>query len=358
MIGSTVNPALGRIDYSPITQGAQSAAQSIQAGGQAYGQMFSNLGNVGAQIFGSLAKQKKEEEQYKSIISSTKAFVKNVDSLKDISPEVKDWVKKTTQTIDDPKLSSMERANIAQALNPMLNSVIGGAMSQSMADEARRKQGERVVSALRQNQTAGVAEQLRTPGMTFEKLNVSAKASPQQTLSLLVQQGLPVSEALSIIKNTDELDRKMTEAQIGLIEAQTEAQKAPKSVSLTDTDKELNDRIAAEESRIGRPVTAAERVQLRDAMKTPTPLLRAGMERDLVLTDPESGKNKTIPAYWDGNEWREKNSGARVYQKTPSIMGGGPLEINPAMFGRPPASGSEAGVRDFKDLFNPKPTKK
>jgi len=44
MIGSSVNPALGRIDYSPITQGAQSAAQSIQAGGQAYGQMFANLG--------------------------------------------------------------------------------------------------------------------------------------------------------------------------------------------------------------------------------------------------------------------------------------------------------------------------
>lgn len=44
MIGSSVNPALGRIDYSPITRGAESAAQSIQAGGQAYGQMFSNLG--------------------------------------------------------------------------------------------------------------------------------------------------------------------------------------------------------------------------------------------------------------------------------------------------------------------------
>lgn len=357
MIGSSVNPALGRIDYSPVTQGAQSAAQSIQAGGQAYGQMFSNLGNVGAQIFGSLAKQKKEEEQYKSIISSTKAFVKNVDSLKDISPEVKDWVKKTTQTIDDPKLSSMERANIAQALNPMLNSVIGGAMSQSMADEARRKQGERVVSALRQNQTAGVAEQLRTPGMTFEKLNVSAKASPQQTLSLLVQQGLPVSEALSIIKNTDELDRKMTEAQIRLIEAQTEAQKAPKSVSLTDTDKELNDRIAAEESRMGRPVTAAERVQLRDAMKAPTPALRPGVKKDLILKDPETEQNKTVPAVWDGNEWRDEVSGAPVYLSPPGMFGGGGKIPNPAIFGRASTIDFGADVRDFNDLLKPKPKK-
>jgi len=44
MIGSSVNPALGRIDYSPITRGAESAAQSIQAGGQAYGNAFTNIG--------------------------------------------------------------------------------------------------------------------------------------------------------------------------------------------------------------------------------------------------------------------------------------------------------------------------
>jgi hemoglobin-like flavoprotein len=357
MIGSSVNPALGRIDYSPITQGAQSAAQSIQAGGQAYGQMFSNLGNVGAQIFGSLAKQKKEEEQYKSIISSTKAFVKNVDSLKDISPEVKDWVKKTTQTIDDPKLSSMEKANIAQALNPMLNSVIGGAMSQSMADEARRKQSERVVTALRQNQNAGITEQLNTPGMTFEKLNVAAKASPQQTLSLLVQQGVPVSEAISIIKNTDELDRKMTEAQIGLIEAQTEAQKAPKVTAVTDKAATLNRAVAAEEQRRGVKLNAIEIADVEKSLETPTLLLRPGTKKDLILEDPETGNKKTVPSYWDGNEWRDDVSGAPVYLSPPGMFGGGGKTPNPLIFGRSSAPDVGAGVRDFGDLLNPKPKK-
>jgi hypothetical protein len=60
MIGSSVNPALGRIDYSPITQGAQSAAQSIQAGGQAYGQMFANLGQ---QIGSGIQQYQKNKEE-------------------------------------------------------------------------------------------------------------------------------------------------------------------------------------------------------------------------------------------------------------------------------------------------------
>lgn len=60
MIGSTVNPALGRIDYSPITQGAQSAAQSIQNAGQAYGQMFSNLGQ---QISGGIQQYQQNKQK-------------------------------------------------------------------------------------------------------------------------------------------------------------------------------------------------------------------------------------------------------------------------------------------------------
>jgi hypothetical protein len=66
MIGSSVNPALGRIDYSPITQGAQSAAQSIQAGGQAYGQMFANLG----QQIGSGIQQYQQNKQKRDFLET------------------------------------------------------------------------------------------------------------------------------------------------------------------------------------------------------------------------------------------------------------------------------------------------
>ena len=356
MIGSTVNPALGRVDYSPITQGAQSAAQSIQAGGQAYGQMFSNLGNVGAQIFGSLAKQKKEEEQYKSIVSSTKSLAANVANLKDVSPDVKDWVKKTTDAIDNPKLSSMEKATLAQSINPMINSVVGGAINQSMASDARKRQGMDLLAALQRNKTAGIEAQLRTPGMTFEKLNASAEAAPEQTLSILTQY-MPVGEALAVMDSNDKITQETRRARLELIRAQTQESLTPRATAVTDKAATLNRAIAAERERIGRQLTATEISNVERSLETPTPLLRPGMERDLVITDPESGKNKTIPAYWDGNEWREKNSGAQVYQKTPSIMGGGPLEINPAMFGRPATSDSGAGVRDFSDLLNPKPKK-
>ena len=356
MIGSTVNPALGRIDYSPITQGAQSAAQSIQAGGQAYGQMFSNLGNVGAQIFGSLAKQKKEEEQYKSIVSSTKSLAANVANLKDVSPDVKDWVKKTTDAIDNPKLSSMEKATLAQSINPMINSVVGGAINQSMASDARKRQGMDLLAALQRNKTAGIEAQLRTPGMTFEKLNASAEAAPEQTLSILTQY-MPAGDALAAMDSFDEISRETRRAKLGLIKAQITETLTPRGVALTDTDKELNDRIAAEESRMGRPVTATERVQLRDAMKAPTPALRPGVKKDLILKDPETEQNKTVPAVWDGNEWRDEVSGAPVYLSPPGMFGGGGKIPNPAIFGRASTIDSGAGVRDFSDLLNPKPKK-
>jgi hypothetical protein len=66
MIGSSVNPSLGRIDYSPITQGAQSAAQSIQAGGQAYGQMFANLGQQIGSGIQNYQKNKEERDFYEA----------------------------------------------------------------------------------------------------------------------------------------------------------------------------------------------------------------------------------------------------------------------------------------------------
>lgn len=70
MIGSTVNPALGRIDYSPITQGAQSAAQSIQNAGQITGQMYSNLGRQISGGFEQYQKNKEERDFYETAVRS------------------------------------------------------------------------------------------------------------------------------------------------------------------------------------------------------------------------------------------------------------------------------------------------
>lgn len=332
MIGSTVNPALGRIDYSPIVQGAQAAAQSIQNAGQITGQMYSNLGGIGAQLFGTLAKQKQEEKQYQSIISSTKAFVSNVDQLKDVSPEIKDWVKKTSSTIDDPKLSSMEKAALAQTLAPMYNSVIGSAISQSMASDARKKQGMELHAALKRNQTAGIEEQLNTPGMTFEKLNVAAKASPQQTLSILSQY-MPIGEAIAVMKNTDELDRKKTQAEIGLLEAQTTKFLTPAVAKVGDVQRAENDVFAAKEAELGRALTAAERVAARQAMQTPRATIVNGTVEEKVLVNPATGESKKVTAQYVGGQWLDKNSAMPLYNKAPGLFGGGEEVVNPAIFG-------------------------
>ena len=67
MIGSSVNPALGRIDYSPITRGAESAAQSIQNAGQVTGQMYANLGK---QISGGF-EQYQQNKQKRDFVETT-----------------------------------------------------------------------------------------------------------------------------------------------------------------------------------------------------------------------------------------------------------------------------------------------
>ena len=70
MIGSSINPALGRIDYSPITRGAEAAAQSIQNAGQATGQMYANLGNIASSGIQQYQKNKEERDFYETAVRS------------------------------------------------------------------------------------------------------------------------------------------------------------------------------------------------------------------------------------------------------------------------------------------------
>ena len=76
MIGSSINPALGRIDYSPITRGAESAAQSIQAGGQAYGNMFANLGQQVSSGIQQYQKNKEERDFFVTTVTNRIGQVK------------------------------------------------------------------------------------------------------------------------------------------------------------------------------------------------------------------------------------------------------------------------------------------
>jgi hypothetical protein len=316
--------------------------------------MFSNLGNIGAQVFGALDKQKKEEKQYQSIISSTKALVSNADKLEGVSDSVKSWMKTTSATLDNKDMSSQEKAVLAQALTPMYNSVVGSAINQSMASDARKRQGMELNAALQRNKTAGIEAQLRTPGMTFEKLNASAEAAPEQTFSILTQYMSP-KEALDVMDSTDELSRETRKAKLGLIKAQITETLTPKGVTITDKAAAFNRAIAAKREELGRELNATETAAVGKSLEAPRPLIVEGTIEDKILTDPETGKKVTVKARYEGNKWVEVESGIPI-SGTPAnpILGtGGPAAANPYFFNTPNSPSSSPAptrVRNFTDL--------
>jgi hypothetical protein len=150
MIGSSVNPALGRIDYSPITQGAQSAAQSIQAGGQAYGQMFANLGQQIGSGIQNYQKNKEERDFFETAVRSKmgeaiqsmnqfRANPKLYGNKAPIRPEMLESL-----SVDDiPKVSIGKLKSYANELDGILQKSRG-----ALAEANAIRQAERDISTI------------------------------------------------------------------------------------------------------------------------------------------------------------------------------------------------------------------
>jgi hypothetical protein len=150
MIGSSVNPALGRIDYSPITQGAQSAAQSIQAGGQAYGQMFANLGQQIGSGIQNYQKNKQERDFFETAVRSKmgeaiqsmnqfRANPKLYGNKAPIRPEMLESL-----SVDDiPKVSIGKLKSYANELDGILQKSRG-----ALAEANAIRQAERDISTI------------------------------------------------------------------------------------------------------------------------------------------------------------------------------------------------------------------
>lgn len=79
--GSQVNPSLGRVDYSPLLQGAMARAQGTQQAGQAYGQAFANIGKGIASGFELYEKNKAANE---ILESENRAMLRDMAARPDI----------------------------------------------------------------------------------------------------------------------------------------------------------------------------------------------------------------------------------------------------------------------------------
>jgi len=153
MIGSSVNPALGRIDYSPITRGAESAAQSIQAGGQAYGNMFANLGK---QIGGGIEQYQKNKQERDFLVTTLEGRLSEADQAvsnfiakpklyNDVSPINQDFIKK----IKLNKIADMTTAQL-KALNNQLGEAIDKSRG-ALAEANAVRQAERDIKSIAEN---------------------------------------------------------------------------------------------------------------------------------------------------------------------------------------------------------------
>lgn len=75
--GSQVNPSLGRVDYSPLLQGAMARAQGTQQAGQMYGQMLSNIGQQVSQSVREYVQRQEEKQKEKDATTFFMGFINN-----------------------------------------------------------------------------------------------------------------------------------------------------------------------------------------------------------------------------------------------------------------------------------------
>lgn len=153
MIGSTVNPALGRIDYSPIVQGAQSAAQSIQNAGQATGQMYANLGKQISSGFEQYQKNKEERDFYETAVTSRIGQAKQAlneykanPAIYGNKPPINEEIFKNIPVEDIPKMSIGKLKSYTSELDNVLQESRG-----ALAKANAIRQAERDIKAIADN---------------------------------------------------------------------------------------------------------------------------------------------------------------------------------------------------------------
>jgi len=117
--GSTINPALGRTDYSAYTQGAAQGAQAIGQGMQQLGQ------GIGAAIK-DFSEQKKLNKQKESAI---KASTKQLEGFGEIAaslpPKAQKSYMETLQQLNDPSVSVDDKFALSQGATKTLTDLVG-----------------------------------------------------------------------------------------------------------------------------------------------------------------------------------------------------------------------------------------
>lgn len=127
--GSQINPALGRIDYTPYMQGAVAGAQSI-------GQGIASLGQSVASGIEEYAKRKKEN---KMMEASLKANINSLEGLSKIasslSPQAQEQFNSTMHQLNDPSVPLTDKVALSEAAQKTVGELINFGMQEKQKQE-------------------------------------------------------------------------------------------------------------------------------------------------------------------------------------------------------------------------------
>jgi hypothetical protein len=225
MIGSTVNPTLGRIDYSPIVQGAQAAAQGIQNAGQITGQMYSNLGStIGNQLTTSVQQYQKNKEE-RDILQSraTSNIGQAIQSMNNFKSDpaaygnkapIRPEMLESVSIEDIPKISLGKLKAFVSETDKLLEkprAIEGFIQQQAVMDAINKQRNTRIASAYD-------APQSNAP---FYLARPMQPDTPEALTKRLVEAGLSFPEAIAAAKAPYEI--RKTEAEIRALGAKQPA---------------------------------------------------------------------------------------------------------------------------------------
>lgn len=183
--GQGLNPQLSAVDYSPIMQGTQVAAQGIAQGGAAIGNALAGLG----QQFGAALEKRAD---YKAQIKAGDDAIKAISTLKGIPPEIQAMAQQAQQRLKDPNLSLVEQAKIGAQVNQLFGGVMQAGIQTMMQKqaEAADKQAINVgLAALRTGNdpfsaVQGMGMELTPNAVAFINDYQQSQAKTQETKAL------------------------------------------------------------------------------------------------------------------------------------------------------------------------------
>ncbi len=130
--GQGLNPQLTAVDYSPIMQGTQVAAQGIQQGGAAIGNALAYLGQKAGDVI-------QQRGEMKGQVKAAEVAIKSVQTNPMIPQEMKAFLLQQAEAFKDPNLSLMQQAQIANQVNGVYNSVLSAGINSFLRQEEEKR---------------------------------------------------------------------------------------------------------------------------------------------------------------------------------------------------------------------------